>query len=107
MYSEAKAQRVIDFVQRFCRLPEGNAETGTKAGDRMVLLEWQLDIIHRVYGTLKGNGLRQYNEVYIEIPRKNGKTVFGAALALYHLVADGEVSAQVFSVASTRKQASI
>jgi phage terminase large subunit-like protein len=107
MFSSPKADRVIQFIERYCRLPEGNAETHTKAGDRMVLIEWQKELIRTIYGTLKDNGLRQYNEVYIEIPRKNGKSGLGAALALYHLIADGEVSAQVFSLASTRKQAAI
>jgi phage terminase large subunit-like protein len=107
MFDQHKADRVIQFIERFCRNPEGNAETGTKAGARIVLMDWQKELLAKIYGTVKENGLRQYNEVYIEIGRKNGKTTIGAALALYHLVADGEVSAQVFSLASTRKQASI
>jgi phage terminase large subunit-like protein len=44
---------------------------------------------------------------YIGLPRKNGKSTLGAALALYALVAMGEPGAQVYSCAGDRKQASI
>ena len=43
----------------------------------------------------------------IGLPRKNGKSTLGAALALYALVAMGEDGAQVYSCAGDRKQASI
>ena len=41
------------------------------------------------------------------LPRKNGKSTLGAALALYALVAMGEPGAQVYSCAGDRTQASI
>lgn len=41
------------------------------------------------------------------LPRKNGKSTLGAALAIYALVAMGEAGAQVYSCAGDRKQASI
>ena len=41
------------------------------------------------------------------LPRKNGKSTLGAALALYALVAMHEPGAQVYSCAGDRKQASI
>jgi phage terminase large subunit-like protein len=43
----------------------------------------------------------------VGLPRKNGKSTLGAALALYALVAMGEPGAQVYSCAGDRKQASI
>ena len=41
------------------------------------------------------------------LPRKNGKSTIGAALAIYLLVADGEPGAEVYSCAGDRKQAAI
>lgn len=41
------------------------------------------------------------------VPKKNGKSELGAALALYMLCADGEQEAEVYSCASDRQQASI
>lgn len=43
----------------------------------------------------------------VGLPRKNGKSTLGAALALYALVALGEPGAQVYSCAGDRTQASI
>jgi phage terminase large subunit-like protein len=43
----------------------------------------------------------------VGLPRKNGKSTLGAALALYGLVAMGEPGAQVYSCAGDRRQASI
>lgn len=50
---------------------------------------------------------RQYNTAYIEIPKKNGKSELGAALALNMLVNDDEWKAEVYSCAADRQQASI
>ena len=44
---------------------------------------------------------------YIEIPKKNGKSELGAALALNMLVNDDEWKAEVYSCASDRQQAAI
>ena len=41
------------------------------------------------------------------MPRKNGKTELCAALALYHLLADGEINGQVYSAAADRYQAAL
>lgn len=71
------------------------------------LLPWQKRIIKDVYGTLKPDGNRQYKYVYLEIPKKQGKSELGAALALKHLCADGEKFAEVYSCAADREQASL
>ena len=52
-------------------------------------------------------GLRQHRTAYIGVPRKNGKSTLGAALALYGLIMDKEPGAEVYSVAGDRTQASI
>jgi phage terminase large subunit-like protein len=52
-------------------------------------------------------GQPSHRYAYIGLPRKNGKSTLGAALALYALVALGEPGAQVYSCAGDRKQASV
>ncbi|OAV69725.1 Phage terminase-like protein, large subunit [Bacteroidales bacterium Barb6XT] len=42
--------------------------------------------------------------VYIEDARKNGKSALATALCLYHLIADGESSAEVYLAANSRDQ---
>ena len=71
------------------------------------LLPWQEEIVQDVYGTIKTDGTRQYRTVYIEIPKKNGKTELMAALGLKQLCADGEWFAEVYGCASDRSQASL
>ena len=38
------------------------------------------------------DGLRQYRTIYIELPRKNGKTNLASAIALYMLCAEAATS---------------
>ena len=81
---------------------------GQWAGQPFRLLEWQWEkVIKPLFGTLREDGMRQYRFCYLEIPKKNGKTELGAALALYMLCADGEGSPEVFSAAADREQASL
>jgi len=81
--------------------------TGQWAGEPFQLLDWQTHVLTEVFGTLRTDGTRQYQKVYIEIPKKNGKSEFAAGLALYLLIADGEPAAQVYSAATDRDQAGI
>lgn len=101
-FSESKAQYVVNFIEKFC-----THTTGEWAGKPFILLPWQKKVVREVFGTLKPDGSRQYQTVYIEIPKKNGKSELGAAIALYLLIADKEAGARVFSAASDRDQAGI
>jgi len=76
-------------------------------GKPFELEPWQEKIVRDVFGTIKDDGTRQYRTVYLELPRKNGKSTFSAALALYLLIADGEGGAEVYSAAGDIPQASI
>ena len=71
-----------------------------------ILPKFQRKWVRELLGTLKRNGLRQYDEAYLEVPKKNGKTTFVAGLALYFLLMDDEPGAEIYSAASTRDQAS-
>ena len=67
MLSEAKAQRVIRFIQCL------NHTKGEFHGKPFTLLPWQEQIIRDVFGTVRdeNHSVRQYNTAYIEIPKKN------------------------------------
>ena len=98
----AKAEKVKRFIESL------TFTSGRWAGQPFALLDWQWeDVVLPLFGTLKPNGKRQYRICYIEIPKKNGKTEFGAALALYLLCADGENTPRVYSAASDRDQATL
>lgn len=101
---QACGQFVCDFVER---LP--TTDTGTP----FVLHPWQRDNIMEFYSTLEpfedGSDelVRKYQYLYLEIPKKNGKSELAAALGLYHLFADGEMSAEVYLCAADRDNAGI
>lgn len=76
---------------------------GPKAGENLHLEPWQCFFITTVFGWKKTeNDKRRFNFVYLEIPRGNGKSTLSSAVALYMLCADGELSADVYSFATTR-----
>ncbi len=100
-FSQEAADHAINFIQAL------KHTKGEWAGEPFDLLPWQLEIVTEVFGSLKPNGFRQYNTVYIEIPKKNGKSELGAAIALYLLVADEEAGAEVYSAAADKEQAAI
>lgn len=104
-------QFVCDFVER---LPT------TDTGKPFCLYAWQRDALMEFYGTMTVDAvpdsgtapadpepLRRYWYLYLEIPKKNGKSELAAALALYHLFADGELNAEVYVCAADKENASI
>jgi phage terminase large subunit-like protein len=74
--------------------------------ERFRLEDWQCFMIAVPFGWVqKADGKRRYRRVYVEVPRKNGKSVVTAALGLYMFAADGEHGAEVYSGAGSEKQA--
>ena len=103
MFSEAKARRVTQFIQCL------RHTKGEFHGQPFKLLPWQEKVVRDVFGTVRDDDptMRQYNTAYIEIPKKNGKSELGAAIALNMLCNDDEWRAEVYSCASDRQQAAI
>ncbi len=95
-----------DFFAEVLKHPKDSIHA--KAGDPFVLEPWELAmIIWPLYGWKRADGMRRYRRAYIEIPKKNGKSSISAGLAAEALFADGELSAEVFSVAGSREQAAL
>lgn len=100
-FDQAKANRTINFVKQL------RHTKGKWAGVPFTLLSWQEQAIRDIFGTMRDDGYRQYTMAYLEIPKKNGKSELGAAIALQGLCADDEWSAEVYSCAADRSQASL
>lgn len=101
MYDQEKADWAVQFFNSL------KHTKGKYYGQPFVLLPWEEKIIRDVYGTVKEDGTRQYKYIYIEIPKKNGKSELGAGAALYSLYGDGEMSGEVYGCAGNREQAGI
>lgn len=99
MYSQAAADEHIEFLEML-------KLTGDFWGKPFRLMDWQKDVISKVYGTLDEVGNRQYKYAYLEIPKKNGKTETIAGLALDHCLNDPP-SGQIYCCAAEREQASL
>ena len=98
-YDEAKGDRPVEFVERFCRQAQGDL------GAHLELEDFQKAFINILFGFVGDDGMRQYREAMLLIGRKNGKTTLSAALALYMLLADGEGAPEVYALATKREQA--
>lgn len=95
----SNGSRVARFIEEFLTLG------GSYLGQPFRLLQWQRDTLDDIYA-LTEDGRRARRMYVLGVPRKNGKSQLGAAIALYHLIADTKDQApQVISAAGDRKQA--
>jgi phage terminase large subunit-like protein len=101
IYFDAKCvDEAIDFLYQM------KHSVGKSAGKNFELLPWQEFFFATLMGLKwKDTGLRVVKEVYLECARKQGKSSIIAALALYHMIMDGEAGPSVACLASTRDQA--
>lgn len=94
-----RAEEVCFFIERLPHI-RGRWKTAN-----LKLEPWQLFILTTVFGWLDENGNRRFRAVYIEVPRKNGKSALTAGVGLFMLAADGEAGAECYSLATKREQA--
>lgn len=98
--------RVVTFIENFCKHHKGEW-----AGAPLILEEWQRLIITIIFGWVRpdadrpGQWVRRFRTAYIEVARKNGKSLLVSGLGLYLLVADQEPGAEVYSFATKEDQA--
>lgn len=78
------ADFVCGFIEQFFVHEKGEAFDGTPLQNTPLLLQdWQIFIIYNLLGFfLKGTNERRYKEAFIFVPRKSGKSLFVAGLAL-------------------------
>ena len=101
-YDNKKAEKAIRFVENFAHHHEG------ELAPKLVKLElWQKATLAVIFGIVDDTGARQFREAVIVIARKNGKTLFAAAIAEYMAFLDGEYGARVYFVAPKLQQANL
>lgn len=101
-FKDHSANRVCKFIESFDHVKGKWAAHG----EALKLEDWQCFFICCVFGWLKkSNNLRRYRVAELYVPRKNGKSFLASAIGLYMLTADGEHGAEVYSGATTEKQA--
>lgn len=101
-FDAAAAEKVCRFIEL---LPHTKGQWARKA-ERIRLEPWQCFQTAAIFGwKRKADGLRRFRRVFLLIPRKNGKSLLAASWGLYMFAADGEFGAEVYSGATTEKQA--
>ena len=101
-FDEAKAVKVCKFIEN---LPHTKGAWAAR-GELLVLEPWQIFGLTTVFGWVnKKTKMRRFREAYWEVPRKNGKSAKTAGAGLYMFCSDGEFGAEVYSGASSEKQA--
>lgn len=100
-YVPKKAWDICFFVEQLPHIK------GRWPSRNIVLEKWQCFFLCVIFGWVDGEGFRRFRNALVVIPRKNGKTLIAAAIALYLLALDQEPGAEVYSAATTRDQARI
>ena len=95
-------QRVIDFIETHCVLTKGRWR-----GQPFLLEPWQRLAIYRAFELDPATGHRRYRWVYIEVPKKQGKSETIAAIDLYLLLADDEESPEIACGSNSDEQADL
>ncbi|WP_102342288.1 terminase large subunit [Galactobacillus timonensis] len=98
-YDPVRANRPIEFIERFCRQSQGNF------GAPIRLELYQKAALNALFGFVDDNGMRRFHECVIIMARKNGKSTLVAAVALYMLIADREGAPEIYCLATKREQA--
>lgn len=99
-FNQKKANKAIRFIENFCHHCEGRED--------LIKLElWQKALVSVLFGILDENGNRQFREAVIIMARKQGKTLFAAAIIAYMAYLDGEYGAKVYCIAPKLEQAAI
>ncbi len=102
-FDEEAGQRVIDFIEKFCR-----GSKGKWIGKPIRLELFQKAKIQLAFGWKeKETGFRRFREVGDIRGRKCGKSTETSGVELYMLTADGEGGAEVYCTANKKDQAAI
>ena len=94
---------IIKFIEKYCKFTDGEL-----VGEPVFLLGFQIFILGSIFGWVnKESGYRRFKQAYIQVARKNSKTLLTSWVSLYMLMGDGYYGAQVYTAANTKDQAKI
>lgn len=103
VFDPQQALRACAFVQKCLCLT-----TGRWLGQPFDVQPWQAAIIGNIHGwRRRSNGSRRYRKCLITTARKSSKSHVAAALALFHLFAEGEADPSIVVAAGSAEQAAI
>lgn len=100
-FDAQKANKAIRFIENFVHHSKGR-------NDLLKLELWQKAIVSAIFGILDPNThRRQFREIFLVVARKNGKSLFAAAIMAYVAYIDGEYGSELYCLAPKLDQADI
>lgn len=104
-FDSARANRACRFLSS---LRHVKSSIATKAGERIILLPWQVWMITELYGWIrKDTGNRRWKKAWLQLGKGNGKSTVAGCLGILDGFVMGEGGADVLCAASQREQAHI
>ena len=97
-----KADSVVRFVEQLEHFQ------GKWAGRKFKLSDWQKFIVYYVFGFYyTGTNNRVIRHIILDCARKQGKSMFVAALSLYKLIGEKESGCECYTLANSKQQSRI
>jgi len=100
-FDEAAAIKFLKFSS-YCKYTKGELAS---QGKRIEFTPQQVFRYWCLMGWMNLNGKRRFRKVYFEVARKNGKSEEAAILCAYLLLVDKEFGAEIYTAATSYKQA--
>jgi len=101
-YDPVKANAAVDWIEENAFHTEGELAPGP-----LKLELWQKCFLSALFGIVNEDGRRQFREAILVVARKNGKSLFAAAIAKYVWMVDGGFGTKIYNIAPKLAQADI
>ena len=101
-FDQGKANKAIEWIEKHAFHVEGRW-----APQNLKLELWQKALLSCMFGIVDKDGKRQFREVLLLVARKNGKSLFAAAIGKYIWLNEGGYGSKVYCLAPKFDQADI
>lgn len=102
-FDNDKANDMLYFTETFLKHAKGKW-----AGQPLILESWQKFYFANIYGWQKynddGKAVRVIRTAYLQVPKKNGKTIMGGSPVIYGMYGEGVKGADIYISANTFEQ---
>src|SRR5579884_3073295 len=98
-FNERKAQLAVNFFHRVLK------HTQDFHGEPFILTPWEEEATRNIFGWEDDEGRRLIETVYLEVPKKSGKTEWAAGMLLAVLAFATKPGFQTYGAAAATRQA--
>lgn len=102
IFDQGKANNAIRFIEKYVR-----HNKGVLAPQLLKLELWQKAALSCIFGIVDEDGKRTFQEVFMVVGRKCGKTLLCAGICAYIAYADGEYGSEIYMVAPKLDQSDL